>query len=101
MVVWHDDLHAGFGLPLPVEVLWGRGTRSIAILNRLRYTLTAAGTRSLVGVLREDQPALSEVANDGRLILLVSVRDLVTGVRQQPLAEALAQLLTQAEPHLP
>lgn len=95
LVLWHDDLLATFGLPLPVEVLL-RSKSWPAIRARLERTLAASGGRTLVAVVIRDG-AGSRVWTDGRRTILVCPADqLATALTMRPLAEALGEMLSSA-----
>lgn len=93
--LWHDDLQAVFGLPLPVEVLIS--TRSLKpILARLQRTMRAAGATSLVAV-SATQTQLHARWTDGiSVIMAVDAARLVTALSTSPLPEALSELLSTA-----
>jgi hypothetical protein len=95
LVLWHDDLLATFGLPLPVEVLL-KARAWPAVRSRLERTLTASGGRSLVAVAVRDGMN-SKVWTDGRRTILVSSAiQLAESLAQLPLAEALSAILASA-----
>lgn len=95
LVLWHDDLLATFGLPLPVEVLL-QARAWPAVRSRLERTLTASGGRSLVAVTVRDGTN-SKVWTDGRRTILVSsaIR-LAESLAELPLAGALSAMLASA-----
>lgn len=96
LVVWHDELLAGFGLPLPVEVLVRTFTPE-AVISRLRRTLEFSGARSLLAVTQIHSEPVHWIAEDGRFILVTPVRALVKTLANLSLADALATIRTQAE----
>lgn len=95
LVLWHDDLLATFGLPLPIEVLLNSKSWP-AIRTRLERTLSASGGRTLVAiVVRGD--IKSRIWTDGRRTILVCSADqLARELTKMPLAEAFGAVLLSA-----
>jgi predicted nucleotidyltransferase len=95
LVLWHDDLLATFGLPLPVEVLLKLKSWP-SIQPRLERTLATSGGRTLVAVVVRDgmQP---RVWTDGRRTILICFADqLARALTRMALAEALSAMLSAA-----
>ncbi len=98
LAIWHDELTATLGTPLPVEIL-ARGGSWPAIRRRLERTLAASGGRTLLAL------SLDNVGNGPRLwsdsrdrILLASASELLDALSEEPLPAALARLVEQAMP---
>jgi hypothetical protein len=94
LVVWHDDLNASFGLPLPVEILV-RTFAPEAVLPRLRRTLNLSGAQSLLAVSALRSPPIASIEGD-RAVVVVSLADLVDYLARYPLGQALGLLRAQA-----
>jgi hypothetical protein len=96
LAIWHPDLEAGVGVPLPVEILISSPLPT-TILSRLRVTLEASGTRSLlaIGFGRKRGP-WQWVSPDDKLILFVSVDQLLSELQRMGLGAALAHLRSVA-----
>lgn len=101
LVLWSEDLLAGFSVPLPIEVLI-RPISVEALVPRLRRTLQASGSRALLAVHvnarpEEPDPQVWE-ADDGRFILVLSFGVLLNALSQNPLAKALGTARQLAVP---
>jgi hypothetical protein len=94
LVIWHDDLNASFGLPLPVEILV-RTFAPEAMLPRLRRTLNLSGAQSLLALSALSSPPIASVEGD-RTVVVVSLGDLVEYLANYPLGQALGLLRAQA-----
>lgn len=95
LVVWHDDLAAGFGLPLPVEVLV-RTLEPRAILARLRRTRDLAGAPNLLAISAVNIPPLVDVDDEGRAVVIAPLQMLVAALADLPVGEAMAAVRAQA-----
>lgn len=98
LAVWHDDLTATFGTPLPVEVLV-RIRSWPAVQPRLARTLELSGGRTLLALYLGPVQDLPRRWTDGRgLILVAAAVQLLDELTRGSLAVALTRLLEQAEP---
>ncbi len=95
LVIWHDDLAAGFGLPLPVEVL-ARTLEPRAILARLRRTRDLAGAPTLLAISAASIPPLVNVDDEGRAVVIAPLQMLVAALAELPVGEAMAAVRAQA-----
>jgi hypothetical protein len=95
LVIWHDELAAGFGLPLPVEVLV-RTLEPRAILGRLRRTRDHAGAPSLLAIDVLNNPPLVEVDDDGKVLVIAPLQMVIAALADLPVGEALAMIRAQA-----
>ncbi len=94
LTVWHDGLEAAFGLPLPVEVV-PAGHLLPPLVPRLRRTMRAAGTRSLLAV---GGAVHARWSDDDQQILAVDAARLVDELANASLPRTLAVLLATAAP---
>jgi len=98
LAVWHDELTATFGTPLPVEVL-ARSRSWPAVQQRLTRTLELSGGRTLVALYLGPVQDVPRRWTDGRgLILVAAAVQLLDELAHGPLAVALTRLLERAEP---
>jgi hypothetical protein len=97
VALWHDEILATFGLPLPVEVLW-RSKAWPAVRSRLERTLLASGGRTLLAIVVLDDPAPRVWTDGRRTILLVGASQLAQTLIRLPLASALTTILSSAVP---
>lgn len=95
LVIWHDELAAGFGLPLPVEVLV-KTLEPRAILGRLRRTRDVAGAPSLLAIDVLNHPPLAEVDGDGKTLVIAPLQMLIAALAEFPVGEAMARIRAQA-----
>ncbi len=96
LVLWHDDLLASSGLPLPVEVLL-RATSWPAVIPRLEQTLKASGARTLLAVTVRNGTH-SKVWTDGRRIILLTPATLLArSLASMSLGETFGALLASAD----
>lgn len=98
LAVWHDDLTASFGTPLPVELLV-RSQSWPAVRGRLARTLQLSGGRTLLALYLGPEQDLPRRWSDGRgLILVAAAAQLLDELSRGSLAVALTRLLERAEP---
>jgi hypothetical protein len=97
LVVWHDDLNAGFGLPLPVEILI-KTFEPKAILPRLQRTLRLSGARSLLALSARDHMPLASVDEHGRIVLIAPLALLLRYLTELSFGNALGALRAEAMP---
>lgn len=98
LAVWHDELTAAFGTPLPVEVLARRQSWP-AVHKRLVRTLELSGGRTLLALYLGPAQDVPRQWTDGRRRILVAAAvELLDELAQGPLAVALTRLLSRAEP---
>ncbi len=97
LTVWHDGLEAAFGLPLPVEVV-PAGHLLPPLVPRLRRTMRAAGTRSLLAVSGPGGAVHARWSDDDQQILAVDAARLVDELANASLPRTLAVLLATAAP---
>jgi hypothetical protein len=97
LTVWHDGLEAAFGLPLPVELV-SAGHLLLPLVPRLRRTMRAAGTRSLLAVSGPGRTVHARWSGEDQQILAVDAARLVDELANASLPRALAALLATAAP---
>jgi hypothetical protein len=98
LAVWHDDLVATLGAPLPVEIL-ARSSSWPMIRQRLERTLSMSGGRTLLGLYLGPSSYPPKKWSDGRRTILIAAADQLLGeLAEAGLGVALTRLLAQAEP---
>lgn len=98
LAVWHDDLTASLGTPLPVEILVRRSAWP-AVRQRLERTLAMSGGRTLIALYLGEPTDVPRKWSDGRRWIVVAAADqLLDELAENRLAIALAHLLDRAEP---
>jgi hypothetical protein len=96
LAIWHDELTATLGTPLPVEIL-ARGGSWPAVRPRLERTLAASGGRTLLAISLDDVRDGPRLWSDSRhRILFVSAADLLEALMEVALPAALAMLVERA-----